>query len=307
MRPARMFSPEADGFYGAYYPCKTPSDHAFIVMLGDSCDDYLAKTGVRWLQRRGYACVAMSPAKADYGHHDYPLERFGAAIAFLKGRGTTKIGIIGASTTAMLALIAASYYPDITMTLAFSPSDFVMEGFYRDGLDGAVERPGDGESTVSWQGRPLPYLPFAYRHPEYWQRIQEETRGSGNLMCSRRLFDESERRHPVREEERIRVERIHGHVVLVGAKDDTLWDTCVYIRRMAERLESRPHTCTYEALTYQYGTHFIFPESMLRMLLPVGSRLALGLAFRSAKEHAAECQQTRLDIDDRLRRLLGEW
>lgn len=307
MRPERMFSPEVDGFYGAYYPCRTPSDHAFIVMLGDSSDDYLAKTGVLWLQRRGYSCMAMSPAKADYGHHDYPLERFGAAIAFLRGQGIARIGIIGASTTAMLALVAATYYPDITMTLAFSPSDFVMEGFYRDGLDGATERPGEGESTVSWQGQPLPYLPFAYRHPEYWQKIQEETKGSGNLMCSRELFDESERRHPVQEDERIKVERIRGHVVLIGAEDDTLWDTCSYIGRMADRLESHAHECTYETLTYQYGTHFIFPESMLRMLLPVGSRFALGLAFRSAKEHAEECRQTRIDIDRRLTQALAGW
>ena len=91
------------------------------------------------------------------------------------------IGVIGASTTAMLALIAASYYPYITLTIALSPSDFVMEGFYQDGKDGAHERPGDGESTVSWQGKPLPYLPYAYRHPEYWQKIQEETKGHGQL------------------------------------------------------------------------------------------------------------------------------
>ena len=52
-----------------------------------------------------------------------------------------------------------------------SPSDFIMEGFYRDGKDGMTERPGDGESTVSWEGKPLPYLPFAYRHPEYWQKM----------------------------------------------------------------------------------------------------------------------------------------
>lgn len=307
MRPKRMFSPEADGFYGAYYPCKTPSDHALIVMLGDSSDDYLAKTGVRWLHRRGYSCIAMSPAKADYGHHNYPLERFGAAIAFLKAQGISKIGIIGASTTAMLALIAASYYPEITLTLAFSPSDFVMEGFYRDGLDGATERPGDGESTVSWRGEPLPYLPFAYRHPEYWQMIQRETKGTGNLMCSRGLFDESERRHPVQEDERIKVERVRGHIVLIGAEDDTLWDTCTYIRRMVERLESHSHECTYEALTYEFGTHFIFPESMLRMLLPAGSRFVLGRAFRSAKDHPVECQQARIDIDRRLDQVLMRW
>jgi ABC-type uncharacterized transport system involved in gliding motility auxiliary subunit len=127
----------------------------------------------------------MSPDKKDYGHHDYPVERFGAAINFLKSRGIRKIGIAGASTTGMLALIAASYYPDITLTIAMSPCDVIMEGFYQDGKDGMHERPGDKESTVSWQGKPLPYLPYAYRHPEYWQKIKEASKAGKDMIASR--------------------------------------------------------------------------------------------------------------------------
>lgn len=105
--------------------------------------------------------LAMAPAKKDYGHHNYPLERFEKAIEYLKIQKYKKIGIGGASTTGMLALVAASYFPDITLTIAICPSDFVMEGFYRDGLDGTWERPGDSESSVSYKGKPLPYLPYA--------------------------------------------------------------------------------------------------------------------------------------------------
>ena len=208
--------------------------------------------------------MAMAPAKKDYGHHNYPLERFEKAIAYLKKQGNVKIGIVGGSTTAMLALIAASYYPDITMTFAFTPSDFVMEGFYQDGKDGMKERPGDGESTVSYHGKPVTYFPFAYRHPEYWQKIMEETKGTGNMLCSVQMFEESEKRHPLQEEEKIKVENIKGHVIMVGAKDDTLWNAYKYVKRMDERLKTLPHECTYEALTYEYGTHFVFPQSMVK-------------------------------------------
>ncbi len=307
MKARQYFTVDRDGFYGAYFPLRSVTDHAFIVMLGDDIDDLLAKTGVRWLHERGYNCLTMSPAKADYGHHNYPLERFGKAISFLKEQGNRKIGIVGASTTGMLALIAASYYPEITMTIALSPDDFVMEGFYRDGKDGAKERPGNGESTVSIDGQPLPYLPFAYRHPEYWQKIQEETRNSGNFISSIHLFDESEKRHPLQEEEKIKVERIQGHIVFIGAEDDVLWDTCRYIRRMEQRLSEKEHSCTWDALCYSYGTHFIFPESMLKKMLPIGSKLILGLMFRSANEHPAECRETREDIDWRLRSILQDW
>lgn len=36
-------------------------------------------------------------------------------------------------------------------------------------------------------------------------------------------FDESERRHPVQEEEKIKVENIQGKVLCIGAEDDVLW------------------------------------------------------------------------------------
>jgi pimeloyl-ACP methyl ester carboxylesterase len=235
------------------------------------------------------------------------LERFGKAIAFLKSKGIEKIGIAGASTTGMLALVAASYYPEITLTVAMSPSDFVMEGFYRDGKDGVRERPGDGESSVSWQGEPLPYLPYAYRHPEYWQKISEESKAGGDMVASRQLFDESERRHPIREEEKIKVERIKGKVVCIGAEDDVLWDTCRYIRRMQERLNALPHDCEFEAWTYEHGTHFAFPESLVRMMLPVDSGLLVRYMFRAGKEHPKECKATRIDIDRRLTDLLKNW
>ena len=121
------------------------------------------------------------------------------------------------------------------------------------------------------------------------------------------MFDESEKRHPLREEETIRVEKINGHFVCIGAEDDTLWDTCKYICRMDKRMKARPHSCTYDMLLYEYGTHFVFPESMLRLALPFGKKFVMGLAFRSAKKHPKECRQTRLDIDQELSRILSRW
>lgn len=303
----KMFSAEADGFYGCWYPDPSGPDSALILMLGDDSTDLMAVSGVKWIHKLGHSALAMSPAKKDYGHHNYPLERFGKAIGFLKSQGIKKIGIVGASTTGMLALIAASYYPEITLTIAVSPSDFVMEGFYRDGKDGAEERPGDGESTVSWQGKPLPYLPFAYRHPRYWEEIQRESKEGGDRIASKRMFNASEFLHPIREEEKIKVERIKGKVVCIGAEDDVLWETCRYIRRMRERLASLPHDCDFEAWTYEHGTHFAFPESLLRMMLPVGSGLLVRIMFKAGKEHPKECKATRIDIDRRLTELLRNW
>ena len=303
----RIFRVGTDGFNGAWYPSEIGGDRGMILMLGDSAEDRMASCGAKWLNRQGVHVMAMSPEKKDYGHHSYPLERFGRAMAFMKAQGCARFGVVGASTTGMMALLAAAHYPAISLTIAISPPDFVMEAFYRDGKDGATERPGEGESTVTWQGKPLPYLPYAYRHPEYWRKIQEESRAGGDRVASRKLFDESERRHPIREEERIRVEDIRGRLIFIGAEDDVLWDTCRYIRRMEARLDRLPHACTHESWLYEHGTHFAFPESMLKMMLPVGSGLLVSMMFSAGKAHPGACRETRVDIDRRLRRALAEW
>lgn len=301
------FAPESDGFCGVYYPNPKAAKKAMIIMLGDSSDDRMAVSGVKWAHKLGCNVMAMSPDKQDYGHHNYPLERFEKAISYLTEQGNEKIGIAGASTTGMMALVAASYFPDITLTIAISPPDFIMEGFYQDGKDGAHERPGDNESSISWNGEPLPFLPYAYRHPEYWQRVKEESKESGNMIASRKMFDESERLHPIQEAERIKVENIKGKIIFVGAEDDVLWDTCKYIRRMERRLEEKPHECEYESLLYEHGTHFAFPQSMLDIMMPVIGSLFVGLAFKAGRQHPKECKATRGDIDCKLIDTIQNW
>ena len=303
----RIFRVDSDGFNGAWYPAPEKSRKGFILMLGDSSEDRMARMGAKWLGRQGIHVMAMSADKKDYGHHNYPLERFGKAIAFMKAEGCEMLGIAGASTTGMLALLAASYYPELSLTIAISPSDFVMEGFYRDGKDGAEERPGDYESSVTWQGKQLPFLPYAYRHPEYWKKIQEESKAGCDRIASRKMFDESEKRHPIKEDERIKVENIRGKIIFIGAEDDVLWDTCKYILRMENRLARLPHESTFESWLYEHGTHFAFPESMLKMMLPVGSGLLVSFMFRAGKEYKKECRETRIDIDRRMKKVLAEW
>lgn len=304
----KYFRPETDGFYGVYYPNPKPCQKAMIAMLGDSSDDHMVVSGVKWLHRQGLNVMAMSPNpdKKDYGYHDFSLEWIECAVERLKAYGNRKIGIVGVSTTGMVALVSASLFPDITLTIAMTPPDFIMEGFIRDGKDGAKERPSDG-SSLSWKGKPLPYLPYAYRHPEYWQQVMADSKAGGDKIASRPMFDKSELLHPVQEAERIKIENIKGKVVFIGAEDDVLWDTCKYIRRMMKRLDTLPHDCTAEALLYEHGTHFVFPQSMLKIMLPVGSGLLIRMMFKAGRQYSKECRQTRLDIDEMLSEIIKAW
>ena len=107
-------------------------------------------------------------------------------------------------------------------------------------------------------------MPFCYKHPDYWHVIEIETKRTGDMINSRKLFDDLEKAHPITEDEMIKIEKING-------------------------------------------THFVFPESMLKTMLPVGSGLFVKLAFQAARKYPEECRRARLDIDRRVRNAVAEW
>lgn len=303
----QFFSNEKDGFYGTYYENPKDANCAMIGLFGDDPNDFMAKCGAKWLHKNDVNVMCMSPDVKNYGHVNFPLERIETSIKWLKSHGNKKIGIMGMSTAGMDSLVAASYFPDITLTFGLTPSDFVWQGFEQGEKDGCKEWPIPDASTLSWQGKPLAYMPFVYAHPEYYHKIEEETKGSGDITRSTHLFIDSEKAREHTEEEMIKVENIKGKLIMVGADDDSFWEAGKYVRRMDKRLKERPHECDYEALTYEHGTHFVLPETMLRKALPVGLKFVMKFIFKAAKDYPKECEQTRKDIDRRLSAALKQW
>lgn len=282
------------------------SDAAIILLLGSGGSNMLTKSVAKWFVKKGVSALCIGPEDG-LGYHSFPLERVEEAIHFLKAQGCRKIGILGASITTIPALVSAARFPDITLTIAVTPCDIMLQGFSKEKRDGCAEWPVEGESMLTWRGEPLPYVPYAYQHPKYWQVVQEETKGSGNLLSSQRLFRDTEDNADLTDAVMIPVENIRGRLVLIGCEDDSLWPTEHYIRRMDERLKARAHECRYEALIYEHGTHFAFPESMLRQIIPVFPDFLVSRAFRAAKEYPKECKETREDIDRRFKQVMEDW
>lgn len=282
------------------------SDAAVILLLGSGGSNMLTKRVAKWFVKKGVSALCIGPEDG-LGYHSFPLERAEKAIRFLKAQGIHKIGILGASITTIPALVSAARFPEITLTIAVTPCDFVLQGFSKEKRDGCAEWPVEGESMLTWRVEPLPYVPYAYQHPRYWQVVQEETNGSGNLISSRHLFRDTEDKAKRTDAVMIPVECIRGRLMLIGCEDDSLWETAHYIRRMDERLKARAHECRYEALIYEHGTHFAFPESMLRQIIPILPGFLVNHAFRAAREYPKECKETREDIDRRLNRAIQEW
>ena len=289
-----------------YIACRN-ADAAIILLLDSGGRTPLAKGVSKWLVKQGVNVLPLGPAEGVIGYHSFPLERVQDATGELKRQGNRKIGILGASITTIPALMAAAMFPDITLTMAVAPCDYVLQGFTQGKRDGCREWPLEGESMLTWQGKPLPYVPYAYRHPDYWHTVQAQTKGSGNMLCARKVFDDTETKTPLTEEVMIPVENIRGRLLLIGCEDDCLWPTARYIRRMDGRLKNRARNCEYDARIYKYGTHYAFPESMLKQIIPVFPDFLIGRAFLSAREHPQECKVTREDIDRRMKEALGEW
>ena len=289
------------------YMCSEGSDAAIILMLGSGGSNALTRGVSKWLVRQGVNVLSLGPDKEEAGYHSFPLERVESAIEFLKAQGNRRLGVLGASITTVPALTAAARFSDITLTIAVSPCDYVLQGFAQGKRDGCKEWPVGGESMLTWEGAPIPYVDYAYQHPDYWHTVQEETKGSGNMLAARKVFNDTEAKTPLCEEVMIPVENIRGHLLLIGCEDDCLWPTARYIRRMDERLKAREHDCTCDAAVYEYGTHYAFPESMLRQIIPVFPDFLIGRAFLSAREHPKECLRTREDIDRRMKKAITDW
>ena len=284
------------------------SDCAVIGLFGDDPNDYMAKCGAKWLHKNGVNVLCMSPGKKNYSHVNYPLERIETAIKWLKNNGNRKVGIMGMSTAGMDSIVAASYFPDITLTFGLTPSDFVWQGFEQGKKDGCGEWPIPGAFHSLLEGRtPSPICRLCTSIRFTGRRFMEETKGSGDFERSTCLFIDSEKAREHTKEEMIKVENIKGKLILVGAEDDSFWETAKYIRRMDQRLKEHTHSCDYEILVYEHGTHFVLPESLLRKALPVGLKFVLRFIFKAAKDYPNECEATRKDIDKKLSAAIKEW
>lgn len=102
------------------------------------------------------------------------------------------------------------------------------------------------------------------------------------------------------------MERIKGRLLLIGAEDDVLWDTAKYIRRINERLTKREHTCKVQSCIYRHATHFVFPESMVKELIPIVGDL-ITRVFAAGRKYPKECKAARIDIDKNVTMAISAW
>ena len=154
----------------------------------------------------------------------------------------------------------------------------------------------------------MPYMPAPYKHPEYWNAFRQEGKQRGDLVASLNLHDLAEEKHPVTEDIRIPVEKINGYLILAGAKDDVMWNTGRGILRMKKKIEESGNSNHLKVLIYDHCSHFIFPESMMKLLLPgFLVDLLLPIFYGETKGFVKECRNSRVDLDEHIRSTIKEW
>ena len=310
MKASVICTAAREGFRGFLYEPAVPSGRCMLVLIGDDGNDLMDTACARWLVRHqdcAALCLALrQDAQEDPGINLWNLNIISVAADWLKSRGFVRIGICGMSMQAVIALSASARIPEISLVLAFSPCDYVPWGF-RHGLIGDsknAEYP-TGKSLLTWKGQPLPFEPAGQSPEEYWKMFEADT-GTYREPHSKGVFEFAEQHSPIPPEAFIPAENIRGAVILVGAEDDSMWNSTRYIQRLRSRLRDREFIFPLKTFTFAYGTHLLVPQRMLTEAIPVLGNL-VSLLYRSGRRHFFRCRSARLQLDRKLSCYLQNW
>ncbi|MFC6159143.1 alpha/beta fold hydrolase [Kribbella jiaozuonensis] len=147
--------------------------------------------------------------------HDVPLESF--PLDELAARND-RLVVMGSSWGAEAALLLGALDDRVDSVVAFAPSAYVWARVLEDGSQ---------RSAWTWQGQPLPFVPF----DSEWKAEDDPPSYTG-------LYRQSVQRFADAEQARIPVERI-GEVLLIAGGDDRVWPSVEFaeeiVRRRGER------------------------------------------------------------------------
>ena len=178
---------------------------------------------------------------------DIPLERVERGLRWLRAQTNVRpgrLGIVGASRGAELALLTAVAFPELVGPLVtYTPSSVVWMG-----ID--FSSPGKPCSTWTYNGVPLPYAPY----PLDVAPVQSE-RGISMLPVAERGLDN----HDAVERAAIEVERATGPLMLVSGGDDRVWPAKRMCDMIVARMSVRGRRRDVVHLHYPAAGHMLFP------------------------------------------------
>ncbi|MGB6874570.1 MAG: acyl-CoA thioesterase/bile acid-CoA:amino acid N-acyltransferase family protein [Candidatus Acidiferrales bacterium] len=242
----------ADGMVGwLYIPPGRERRHVIIVLGGSGGGYDLDKAAL--LSRHGFATLALAyfgvPPLPEWLHR-VPLEYFGRALAWLGAQAeidASRIGVLGVSRGAELALLLGSRFPQVRAVAAYAPSAVAW------GSGGRDKATGEAIPCWMWDGEAIPFAPLPLR-----RFIARSAIPVGLLrqpVKFRNLFRSALRNRQAVRQAAIPVEQTRGPILLISGGDDRIWPAA----RMAEMIVARLRSCrfahTVEHLHYPRAGH----------------------------------------------------
>jgi pimeloyl-ACP methyl ester carboxylesterase len=241
----------SDGAVGILYRPGDDRKHRPVILLGGSEGGFPAPEG-GMLASRGFVVLALAyfgapglPATLQ----NIPIEYFGKAIHALLRTPSVQgpsVTLIGGSRGAEAALIAGAMYPEVSAVVAVSPSHVRWEG--------ATSKMLPGGAAWTWQGKPLPYVPFhiapGFAARFAWAYVAR------NPISMRSMFEDS-LHHATGADVQIPVERIRGPVLFGSGRADRLWPSDSMAQLAMDRLHRHSHPFPDQHVSFENTGHWL--------------------------------------------------
>jgi dienelactone hydrolase len=249
--------------------------HPVVIVLSGSGGGFdLDKAAV--LSRHGLVTLALAyfgTVPLPTWLHRIPLEYFEAALGWLSAQpeiDSQRIGILGISRGAELALLLGSTLPQIHAIVAYAPSSVAWAASGRDKATGEII------PCWTWRGKPVPFAPLPLRG--FMWRSAFPVVALKRPVMFRNLFRAGLRNRAAVERAAIPVENIRGPLLLISGGDDHLWPAAEMSEAIIARLERHGGAHVPEHLHFPHAGHMLrYPH------LPVTARHSRNKHLRGAR------------------------
>lgn len=241
IRPQKI---DQDGIKGNFYLSQNTKNSAAILLIGGGpWGDYWGSE----FAKKGFVGLSLPYTRLDglpQLPEEIPLEYFQKALIWLSEQpkvNSDKIMVMGASRNAELALLIASYFPELVSgAIAYSPSSVSWSN--------TVLPFNSDELKASWtfKGENVPYIPMDKIKPGNSSTINTLDYWSGGLNQKEYV-----------EKATIKVEKINGPILLLSGKSDEVWPSAQMAIMIEDRLKAFNLGHKVQNIQYDNAGHLI--------------------------------------------------
>lgn len=265
-----------EGFDGIFYPTMQ-KDKAIIFVSGSEGGIRTGKKMGLYYQELGYPTLALGLFNTKHtskGLSKVPFEYMEKAVMWLKKRGYSKLILDGISKGSEYVLYSSVIISDIVGVIARVPSYFISEGL--------INKMPSGDSCWNYKGKELAYTPYKNRKISMIKMLMNEKQLS--------LLDMNMDKTVI-EESIIPVEKIHGNVLLMSTKADTIWPSNIYMEHLIKRFSENRFPFELSYVSFQYISHMLLPENKKKSIK------LLRILFRTERLYPKECAKERKEME----------